>query len=76
MTEFTLRDEEKTFEQASCNFRFAAAFGLILRDLQYRRNATLAKSEEYAVGAMGNDDEGDRAEFLNLVRKTSQLGRR
>jgi len=76
MTEFTLRDKEKTFEQASCDFRFAAAFGMILRDLQYRRNATLAKFEKYPVGAIGNDDEGDRAELLDLVRKASQLGRR
>jgi len=78
MSEFTLGDKDKTFSQASDDFRFAAsvaAFGMILRESQYLGSATLARVEEYASGAMGDDVEGDRAEFLDLVRQASQLRR-
>ena len=78
ISEFTLQDEGKTFEQASEDFRFAAsvaAFGMVLRDSAYRGQATLATVEAYATAAIGEDIEGDRAEFLDLVRQAGQLQR-
>ena len=77
--EFALKDSEKRFGAASPDFRFAAAvaaFGLILRNSEYRGDLTLAAVEEFAAGAVGKDPSGYRAEFVDLVKRARQLGGR
>lgn len=58
------------------NFRFSAAvaeFGLILRDSQYKENASIDQIISLAQGGRGNDSEGYRGEFIKLVRTAETL---
>ncbi len=58
------------------DFRFAAAvagFGMVLRDSEYRGNATLAQVLDLARGAEGEDEDGERAEFVRLVEAAKLL---
>ena len=70
-----IADSDATFESASPDFKFAAAvaeFGMILRDSEYKGNATLAAVVEWARKGK-NDANGYRAEFIELVRKAQSL---
>lgn len=75
------RDDERTvakhnIAQASADLRFAAAvagFGLLLRDSAYRGNLTYDAIIELASGALGDDPNGRRAGFAELVRETKKL---
>jgi len=65
-----VRDEEQRLEQATGNFRFAAAvaeFGLVLRNSRYKGNASFDDVLHLAKNALGSDPEGDRAEFVSLT---------
>jgi Ca-activated chloride channel family protein len=56
--------------EGSADLRFAAsvaAFGMILRDSEYRGSATLDNIIELARGAVGSDAGGYRADFVRLV---------
>lgn len=68
----TLKKEDlKTFTNASNDFRFAsaaAAFGQLLRDSQYLNGLTAKEIADIASKAKGEDDSGDRAEFVQLIR--------
>ena len=58
------------------DFRFAsavAAFGLVLRDSEYRGTATLDQVLALARGAEGEDRDGERAEFIRLVESARML---
>src|SRR5262249_13243753 len=73
-----VKDEGKRLEQAPMDFRFAAAvaeFGLLLRQSQYRGDATFADTLELARGAKGPDPHGHRTEFLTLVETAQRLTR-
>ena len=74
--EVTLVDRGGAFEQASADLRFAgavAAFGMVLRNSEYKGEATLPLVAKIAAGALGPDRGGYRAEFLDLVRKAETL---
>jgi Ca-activated chloride channel family protein len=76
LDEVPLVDRGGTFEQASADLRFAAAvvaFGMVLRNSDYRGEATLPLVAKIAAGALGPDRGGYRAEFLDLVRKAEIL---
>ncbi len=69
-------DEPVPFEQASADFRFAAAvasFGMLLRDSQHRGNVTYSDVYAMASDARGFDPHEYRAEFLELVRQAADL---
>ncbi|MCF6242637.1 MAG: VWA domain-containing protein [Bacteroidales bacterium] len=58
-------------ESNSENFKWAstvAEFGLLLRDSQFKANATYKQVLENAQKAKGDDAEGYRAEFIRLVK--------
>ena len=76
-------DESILMEQAlededgggSRDLRFAAsvaAFGMLLRESEYCRDYALAEVLELARGALGDDEEGYRREFVELVRETGE----
>ena len=68
-------DASNIFEGSSNNFRFAAAvaeFGMLLRQSDFKQNASFAQVISLAEQSMGKDTEGYRSEFLKLV-KSSQL---
>jgi hypothetical protein len=75
-TERAIADTETMFENASLDFKFIAAvaeFGMILRDSEYKGDATLAMVMEVAETGKGKDADGKRANFLELVRKAQAL---
>lgn len=64
---------------ASSDFAFASAvaeFGLLLRDSKYKAKASYASVAELAGATLGNDRDGLRREFVNLVRKAETLAQR
>ena len=76
--EFPVRDNAKLYNQASVDFRFAAAvasFGMILRDSPHKGNATLNSALELAIEGKGEDSHGYRGEFIELVRRTGSIQR-
>jgi Ca-activated chloride channel family protein len=76
LDEVPLVDRGGAFEQASADLRFAgavAAFGMVLRNSEYKGEATLPLVAKIAAGALGQDRGGYRAEFLDLVRKADTL---
>ena len=76
LLEFPIKDAGIGFGRASDDFRFAsavAAFGMVLRDSPQRGEATWAAVEEYAAGTLDKDPNGQRAEFLDLVRRAKSL---
>lgn len=76
LIEHPLVDNRNDISIASNNFRFAAAvaeFGLLLRDSEFKGVATLRNAYYLAQTAKGNDSQGYRAEFLQLVQKAIEL---
>jgi Ca-activated chloride channel family protein len=60
----------------SANLRFSAAvaaFGMLLRDSEYKGQASWSQVRELAAGARGSDANGYRAEFLELVGRAEGL---
>ncbi len=75
----TVYDEHSSFEEASTNLRFAASvasFGMLLRNSEYKGNSSYAKVIKWANGALGEDKEGSREEFTELVEKANELSGR
>ncbi|AKD05756.1 hypothetical protein PKOR_15370 [Pontibacter korlensis] len=61
---------------SSDNFRFSAAvaaFGMLLRNSEFKGIATYAQVLELAQGAQGADKERYRAEFIRMVKSRSLL---
>jgi Ca-activated chloride channel family protein len=66
----TVRDEPLALTKASEDLKFAAAvaeLGLLLRDSEYKQNASYDKLIALAKEGKGKDDEGYRAEFIRLA---------
>lgn len=72
-------DEHIALENSSGNFRFSAAvaeFGLLLRESAFRQNATYKQVNTLANAAKGGDENGYRAEFVQLVNTAAALDTR
>ena len=64
------------FSRSSDNFRWSAAvaaFGMLLRDSEFKGNASYAGVIELAQQAKGADKHGYRREFIELVRSVELL---
>ena len=77
-TEFSvgLRDSMKGWEDSSQDFRFAASvagFGMQLRDSEYRGMLDYDLLLELAGEGVGEDRNGLRKEFIELVRKAGKI---
>jgi Ca-activated chloride channel family protein len=73
-----IEDREPGLE-ASANLRFAsavAAFGMLLRDSEYKGSASWSRVVDLARGAVGQDPDGYRSEFLVLARNAESLATR
>ncbi len=69
-------DLDQDWASASENFRFAAsvaAFGLLLRDSEYKGDATFDKVKQWGQNASSFDPGAYRAEYLQLVDRASKL---
>jgi Ca-activated chloride channel homolog len=72
----TLKDRDAAWQDATEDFRFAAAaagFGLVLRGSRYRGDLDFDKVAALARGARGRDPLGRRAEFETLVDRARAL---
>ncbi|TAF50782.1 MAG: VWA domain-containing protein [Oscillatoriales cyanobacterium] len=72
----SVMDKPVKLENASANFRFAAAvaaFGMVLRDSEYKGAANFDQVLKLASQAKGEDKEGYRAEFIRLVENCKTL---
>ena len=69
-------DQSPEVNRTSNNFRFVSAvaeFGMLLRNSEFKQNASFEKA--YALGktALGTDTEGYRREFLLLIKGAENL---
>jgi Ca-activated chloride channel family protein len=66
-------------KSGSPDFRFAsavAAFGLLLRDSEYKGSATWTDVKAWASAAVGDDRKGYRRDFLELLDQGERLARK
>jgi Ca-activated chloride channel family protein len=71
-----VKDNGMAFNATSNNFRFAAAvagFGMLLRESEFKGNTSYSNILQIASVATGNDAEGYRKEFINLVKTAAGL---
>ena len=74
--EFPLSDTGHRFEEASADFKFAAAvaaFGMILRDSPHLGTATIPEVLAWGRAGLGSDAGGYRNEFISLVQQAQQI---
>ncbi|MCZ6574226.1 MAG: DUF3520 domain-containing protein, partial [Planctomycetota bacterium] len=79
LIEEDVEDAGLSFAAASPDFQWAsavAAFGMLLRDSQYKGGITLEAVAEIAKAAKGEDPHGYRAQFLELIKLAQRLMRR
>lgn len=75
----TLRDTANGLAKTSDNFRWAAsvaAFGMLLRESDHARNFTYDEVVSLAQSARGRDEDGFRAEFINMVKSFGLVSRK
>lgn len=68
--------EPKPLSETSDNFRFASAvaqWGMLLRESDLKGQVSFEKIIHLAKGALGNDTEGYRKEFVSLVEKSKKI---
>ncbi len=71
-----IMDQRLSIANTSDNFRFAASvaqFGMLLRDSEFKQSSSFDNAWKLANDAMGEDEEGYRAEFLKLIRNARSL---
>ncbi|WP_172991875.1 vWA domain-containing protein [Lacipirellula parvula] len=74
--EFPIVDNGQTFAAASEDFKFASAvasFAMLLRNSEFKGNATYAAVAEIAAASQGNDPHEYRQEFVDMVERAKQL---
>jgi len=77
LVETPVKDGDREFEQTGHDFKFAAAvagYGMLLRHSPHAGELTWEKISRLAEQGLGEDKEGYRAEFVDLVRRAGQLG--
>jgi Ca-activated chloride channel family protein len=73
-----LMDENIALNKTSENFRWSAsvaAFGMLLRDSEYIKNYSYDQVVQMAQAAKGDDKEGYRIEFINMVKSFGLISR-
>lgn len=76
MLERTVAANNQSLDQSSEDFRWSAAvalFGMMLRDSEFKGTGSYEQVIELAQGAMGKDQFGHRAEFLDMARYFTAL---
>lgn len=71
-----IKGQPRDLSATSDNFRFSmavAAYGMLLRDSEFRGSATYDQVLDWARGSKGTDEEGYRAEFIRMVETTRLL---
>lgn len=76
LLQYPLSDNAVVLNRTSDNFRFAAAvaeFGMLLRNSEYKGKGNFEMVEQMAKQAIGDDTEGYRKEFMQMVQNASLL---
>jgi Ca-activated chloride channel family protein len=76
LIEHAVIDNHVLLSNTSANFRFAAAvasFGMLLRNSEFKQRASYDQAWQLAKGALDNDEEGYRSEFLKLVKNAQTI---
>ncbi len=76
LLEKPVRDYINDLEDASDNLKFAAAvseFGMILRNSDFKGNATLESAAKLARSARGVDEDGYRSELIRLINTVKDM---
>ena len=71
-----IKDKTAKLAESSDNFKFASAvaeFGMLLRDSEFKSQASYDNVLKLAKSSKGQDPEGYRTEFVQLVKKASLL---
>jgi Ca-activated chloride channel homolog len=75
----TVMNESVPLDETSENFRFATAvaqFGMLLRNSEFKADASYDKVLKLAVSAKGSDEEGYRAEFIKMVQTVASIAKK
>ncbi|MGD9368700.1 MAG: VWA domain-containing protein [Desulfobacteraceae bacterium] len=78
LIEKMVTDETISIEKTSDDFRFSAAvagFGMLLRDSEFKGNLAYDDVLRLAIRAKGKDANGDRAEFIQMVKTCKLLAK-
>lgn len=73
-----VKGNQQSYAEAGEDFRFAAAvagFGMLLRDSAHKGSLTFAAVQELAEASRGADENGYRAEFIELVTTAAEIAR-
>ena len=76
LIEQAVLDRNTKLDESSDNFRWAAAvaeFGMLLRDSEYKGNANYRHCQQLAEGAVGEDPNGYRREFIEMIDTMKRL---
>jgi len=76
LSEYTVKESNRKFAEASGDFTFAAAvaaFGMELRDSPYKGKADLERVLDWSKEGKGPDKFGYRQEFIRLVHRAISL---
>jgi len=76
LIEHPVIDNQVSIAKTSDNFRFAASvaeFGMLLRNSEFKSNASFDDVVRMARKAKSNDEEGYRSEFIRLVENAQSL---
>ena len=74
-----IEDNNNSFENTSNNFRFAASvasFGMVLRNSEFKQHSNYEDVIAWAKTAKGNDQNGYRTEFIELVKHAASLAKK
>ncbi|HVV55869.1 MAG TPA: von Willebrand factor type A domain-containing protein [Mucilaginibacter sp.] len=72
----TVKNTPVSFNSTSADFRFASAvaeFGMLLRNSDFKQNATYDQAISIARTARGEDEDGYRSEFVRLAETARSL---
>ncbi len=78
LMEIPLLVNESTLDEVSKDFKFAAAvagFGMFLRDSDHKGDLSLDQVIELAGQGLGTDEQGERLEFLSMVKRVRDMKR-
>jgi Ca-activated chloride channel homolog len=78
LIEHPVLDKQIPIAKTSDNFRFAASvaqFGMLIRNSEFKSNASYSDVLSLARKAKGNDEEGYRSEFVRLVESAQLLAK-
>lgn len=73
-----VKDDQKSFNHTSDNFRFSAAvalFGMLLQNSEFKGTSNYDEVMAMAQKARGEDEDGYRAEFVRLVKAMGQMAK-